>query len=339
MVKINKLQLFCSALTVAFAFSGCRGRQVQQPASVYQPQMQHHAPMQQHLPSQQIAPVPDNQMLIPTPDDTLPPTTGAGPALGQTFQNLEPVSSVRKKGLLRLLPMFRNKNVPQPTMMPSAGTILTEEQFNALSGQAVTLPQNSQQRMQPMPEALLPSVPQSTHRIPPQANLPVQSQRHQQIPAQQVQFNGSVPVHMASSVRHQTPVQSNAPRPVLIRDFAPNTFGAAANLNFGGAWGQKVSQVNQVQRQPDVATYGDPLEIPNIDESYDLWPQSPAESNVTQQAQPAAGMPAMSNIPSQGMVGSSDPMMRVTEQSHQQAQQPEQNTYTLPMIVPAPKNQ
>ena len=279
-------------------------------------------------------------MLIPTPDSlpaALPsahPQTG--PDLGQKFQNLEPVSSIRKKGILQLLPMFRKKNA-----LPVDGTILTEEQYNALSGQSVMMPMPAppQQVMQPVPETQLPpatQVPQPVQQMQPHASAPVQ-QGYQQVPTHQVRFSGNVPIHSASSVRYQTPVQPQTPQLGLIRDFAPKTFGDASQMNFGGAWGQKVSDANQVQ-QPGVATYGDPLEIPNIDESYDLWPQSPAESRVSQQIPPTSGTPAISNIPSVETFGAA-PMMRVTDQSVHQAQQSEQHNRQLPLIVPAQKNQ
>lgn len=363
MVKTNKVQLFCSALTVALAMTGCRGRGVQQQTH-RQPVQSYGAPMN--------APAHDNQMLIPTPD-TLPQSMpqslplsappAQGPALGSRYQNVSPISSRKTNRILGLLPSFKRKSTQNQntTQLPADGVILTEEQFNALPGNLlpgnVTMPQQQPQQqsagqwMAPMPETLLPQATQAPHPVqqnqqPAYQHLQIPQQQSVRVPAREVQFNGKMPpVRSASSVRYPTrPTNQAAPQPELIRSFgakaAPNPghkgFGATANMNFGGAWGQKVPEMAQMQPQSPNTVYGDPLEIPNIDESYDLWPQAPAETQtvpVSVAAQPAFAMPVTTSATqySDSMTADSPALMRVTTPS-------QQSQATLPMIVPAQRN-
>ena len=248
----------------------------------------------------QMAPSGINNQLIPIPDSIPTPDSLPMPTIS--------TSSKPRRGILRLLPSFR-RNRSNNVQRPPEGKILTEEEFNALPGKAVPL------------------MPGSTSNPTPVDPSPQPAEQLQQLPVheRQAQIDQPVPIRPVSSV-----VATTA-KPGLIRNFGPKTFESVSEMNFGGAWGQAVAQ--PVPQQQVVTTDADPLEIPEIDNSYDLWPQAPADSRDV------VSSPATTMAPESTSVS---PAVTVSEHFGQTA------TYELPtaglldaampMIVPAPRD-
>jgi hypothetical protein len=135
-------------------------------------------------------------------------------------------------------------------------------------------------------------------------------------------------------IRPVSSVEVTAPRPGMTREFGSKNFKSVSQMNFGGAWGQVAEPVPVQQNR--YGTANTPLEIPNIDESFDLWPQAPgnpeqAEGTVTALPAPPAPetMSVAEAVTANDYFEDSIPYERSTT---------DQSIGALPLIVPSPRD-
>lgn len=136
-------------------------------------------------------------------------------------------------------------------------------------------------------------------------------------------------------IRPVSSAEVTAPQPGLTREFGSKNFKSVSQMNFGGAWGQ-VAEPVPVQQNRYGSANATALEIPNIDESFDLWPQAPgnskqAEGVVTPLPAPPApeSMSVAETVTANDYSENSIPYERSTT---------DQSTGALPLIVPSPRD-